>query len=91
MKIMHKPIGVRSRIEELLEKESKELIHLAYGVENEGNTVFFTGIACKCNAETPCCYTVIHYNSEVDELWQEGFNESYTYANALIKMGACMK
>ncbi len=92
MKIMHDPPSkVRSRVCELLKKEDKELIVLAYGVKNEDNTVFFIGIACERNAKTPCSYKIIHYNSEVDELWQNGFNESYTYANALIKMGKCIK
>ena len=42
MKIMHKPIGVRSRIEELLEKEGKELINLAYGIRRTVMMSLFT-------------------------------------------------
>lgn len=90
MKRMHfVPSDVRARVCQLIEKRGEELIHLAYGTEYENNTAFFVGIARKCNAETPCCYKVISYNSEKDELWQE--NENYTYANALIEMGTSIE
>lgn len=95
MKIMHKPIGVRSKIEELLKKEGKELVNLAYGTADENETHSYVGITYipgNDNEESSYSsnrYDVFVYDNETDNF--EYCSICLKYENALIQMGQMIR
>ena len=91
MKIMHKPIGVRSKIEELLEKEGKELVHISYGSADCKTQNIYVGIAFNhINPTKPYNdYSVFTYNTKTDSLAYR--EKDIYYENALIAMGNTIK
>ena len=90
MKIMHKPFNAVGKIEDLLEKDGKEPVDLAYASANENYKRLLIGIAYKRGQgkDAPADrnrYEIIVYDTKTDLLTVS--TACLYYENALIEMG----
>ena len=79
------PAKVHSDVCNLLQRDDRELIHIAYGSMLQGDDVTFTLIAREEEPENSKCYSVHCYNSDENQLFRGTY--SLTYPEALVVMG----
>lgn len=79
------PVKVHSDVCDLLQRDDRELIHIAYDSMLEGNDATFTLIAREEEPINEMCYSVHCYNSNEKQLFRGSY--SLTYPEALSVMG----
>ena len=83
------PAKVHSDVCNLLQRDDRELIHIAYGSMLQGDEVTFTLIAREEEPVNEMCYSVHSYNSDEKQLFRGTY--SLTYPETLVVMGNVLK
>lgn len=83
------PAKVHSDVCTLLQRDGRELIHIAYESMLQGDDATFILIAREEEPVNEMCYSVHSYNSDENKLFRGTY--SLTYPEALVVMGNVLK
>ncbi len=83
------PVEVHSKVCDLLQRDDRDLVHIAYDSMLEGDNTIFVLIAREEEPIDEKCYSVHCYNSVEKKLFRGSY--SLTYPEAIIVMGNIIK